>query len=410
MRFTFMFRIIFLSLLIISVNTQPIFADSQSVQIKTNLAFSSKKYLEIKNKLRYSNKGISTLDLKYDFKKLSSRLSLNYSGDKDYTLDGSYIQYTSGITTFGVGSIGRHWSFSNNTSLILSQNARPTKSIYLKLKNNFKYDWLSPEANWSLEAFNGFTEGTLNSERSMMTGVRAILTPVEGLDFELIQTSQWGGKSYSKGISAFGAALFLDTNNGSNSNINKMAGFGISYTAPAKIIPLRVYGQAIGEDEAGNLPSCFAYLAGIEWTNRKGKYPSIVGIEAIDTRIDTTKAGYCGPNTMYNNGNYSYTNYGKTMGTGIDAEGTSVSFFVRSQISQKINIKYSTKSIVVNDKNWSGHRLSSKRQSGLINSLGISWKENNISFNGDIYKQGFNLDKANINNGYGISFSSSIRF
>ena len=35
-------------------------------------------------------------------------------------------------------------------------------------------------------------------------------------------------------------------------------GFGVSYLIPSKIIPLRIYGQAIGEDEAGNLPSCFA--------------------------------------------------------------------------------------------------------------------------------------------------------
>jgi hypothetical protein len=36
-----------------------------------------------------------------------------------------------------------------------------------------------------------------------------------------------------------------------------------------------------------------------------------------------------------------------------------------------------------------------------------SWVKNNISFNGDIYNQGFNLDKANIKSGYGIGFSSS---
>ena len=48
-----------------------------------------------------------------------------------------------------------------------------------------------------------------------------------------------------------------------------MAGFGISYLIPSNIMPLRIYGQAVGEDEAGNLPSCFAYLAGLEWSNTK---------------------------------------------------------------------------------------------------------------------------------------------
>jgi hypothetical protein len=405
-----MYRIIFLLFTLISINIQPISAQTNSIQIKTDLNFFSERFLGVKNGERYSTKSISKLSLKYDLKNSSSQLSLNYIGDGKYTLDGSYLHHTSGIVTYGVGSIDRHWSFSNNTSLILSQNARPIKSIYLKLDNKFKYDWMPQEANLSFEAFNGFTEGSLNNTRSMLAGIRAILTPVDGLDLELVQTSQWGGKSYSTGISALGAALLFDTNSGSNSNINKMSGFGISYTIPGKITPLRIYGQAIGEDEAGNLPSCFSYLAGIEWTNTKIKYPTIVGIETIDTRINTTTLGYCGPNTMYNNDTYNYTNYGKTMGAEIDTEGTSLDFYIRSQISERINIEFTSKSVVVNDNNWQGHRLSSNRQSGFINSLGVSWVRNNINFNGNIYNQDFDLDKANIKNHYGVGFSTSLIF
>jgi len=402
-----MYRVIFILILI---NTQPVFSQTQSIQIKTDLAYSSKSFLGVKNKHRDSNKNIAKLDLIYVNKNLTSQLSLNYNQNNTYTLDGSYLQYTSGIITFGVGSIGRNWSFSDNTSLILSQNARPTQSIYLKLENKFNYDWLPSEANWSFESFNGINEGALNNTNSILTGFRAILTPVKDLQFELVQTSQWGGKGYSLGISNLKAAVFSDTNIGTNSNINKMAGFGISYKIPTKMTPLRIYGQAIGEDEAGNLPSCYAYLAGLEWKNMKFKYPITLGIETIDTRINRTKNGYCGPNTMYNNGTYSYTNYGKTMGAAIDTEGTSKNLFIRSQISQNIKVKLETKSIVINDNNWSGHRLSSDRQSGFINSLGLSWTKDNIKFNGDIYSQDFNLDKANIKNGYGISFSSSIIF
>ena len=113
---------------------------------------------------------------------------------------------------------------------------------------------------------------------------------------------------------------------------------------------------------------------------------------------------------MYNNGTYNYTNSGKTMGAEIDTEGTSLSVFIRSEISQEINIEFTTKSVVINDNDWSKHRLSSNRQSGFISSLGVSWVKNNIRFNGDIYNQGFNLDKANIKSGLGVGFSSSILF
>jgi hypothetical protein len=398
-------------LFILTINSaHPIFAQKQPLRISTFLAYHSERFLDLENNLRSSGKGISKFNIKYDTVHSESQLALNYNGYNNINFDGSYLQYTKGIATYGVGKVDRHWSFSDNTSLILSKNARPSKSIYLKLKNRFGYDWLSSKANWSFEVFNGFTEGSLSGSKSMLLGLRAILSPVEGLDFELIQTSQWGGNNYNNGISSLGAALFLDTNKGSNSNINKMAGFGISYSIPSDIMPLRIYGQTIGEDEAGNLPSCLTYMAGLEWTNTKINRPVIVGIEVVDTRIDTTTNGHCGPNTMYNNAIYAYTNYGKVMGAAIDTEGTSLKFFGQSKISRRINIKYSTKLVNINDMNWSEHRLSSKRQTGLINLLGASWSKNNISINSNIYHQNFDLNKVNIKSGYGVGFSSSIMF
>ena len=409
MRQTKIMKLLTLIFIFITFSFYPIFANKQTLRISTFLAYHSEHFLYQKNNLRSSKKGISKFNIKYDTANSVSQLALNYDGYNNFTLDRSYLQYTKGIATYGVGKVDRHWSFSDHTSLILSKNARPSDSIYLKLENRFGYNWLPSNANWSFEVFNGYTEGSLNGSKSMLLGIRAILSPFEGLDFELIQASQWGGDGYNSGISSLGAALFFDTNMGSNSNINKLAGFGISYLIPSSI-PVRIYGQAIGEDEAGNLPSCFAYLAGLEWTNTKIKYPTTVGIEGIDTRVNTTTHGHCGPNTMYNNSIYDYTNYGKIMGATIDTEGTSLALYARSQISEKINIEFATKSVVINDNNWSGHRLSSERQSGFINSLGVSWAVNNIRLYGDIYNQGFNLDKANIKSGFGVGFSSSISF
>ena len=410
MRQDYMLKLLNIFFITITICTHPIFAQDQNFRTNASIAYNSLRFFGLQNDLRSSDKGMTRLDIKYDTDNLSSQISFNYDGYDNFILDRSYLQYTSGIATFGIGAIERHWSFSDETSLILSHNTRPFKSIYLNLKNEFKNNWMPAKANWSLEVFNGFTKSSLENGDSMLLGVRAVLSLIEGLDFELTQTSQWGGKGYDNEISAFSDALLFDTNGGSNSNINKMAGFGISYTIPVYTRSLRIYGQIIGEDEAGNLPSCYAYLSGFEWSNRNIKYPINVGFEAVDTRIDTTKNNYCGSNTMYNNNTYKYTNFGKTMGAAIDTEGTSLGLYVKSQISKKINIEFSTKSVVINDTNWSGHRISSKRQTGLINSLGVSWVKNNISFNGNIYNQDINLDKANIKTGYGVSFSSTLMF
>ena len=403
-----MFKSIFLFLFLITINPQPIFAQKQPMQIDTRLSFHSKDVFGLQNKLKPSGKGSSKINIKYDLNSLSSQISFGYE-DK-FTLDGSYLQYTSGIATYGVGLVDRHWSFSKNTSLILSHNARPSKSIYLKLKNKFSYDWLPSSSHWSLEIFNGLTNDNPNNLKPMLLGVRAVLSPTKKLDLELVQTSQWGGNNYGKDISALMAAAFKDTNDKSNSNINKMAGFGISYLISNNLLPFRIYGQAIGEDEAGNLPSCYAYLAGLEWSNTKIRYPTTLGVEAIDTRIKKSTHGNCGANTFYNNNVYSYTNYGDSMGTAIDTEGTLIELFGYSQFSHNLTLKYSTKAVVINDKNWPDHRLSTTRKTGVINSIGIIWVQNNHKFNGNIYFQDFSLDKANIQDSIGIGISSSIIF
>jgi hypothetical protein len=405
-----MSKSIFIFLLYFAINIQPSFAQNQALDIDTHLVFHSKHFLGLQNDLRSADRGIAKFDINYDTDNSLSKIALNYDGYSNFTFDRSFLQYTSGIATLGVGAIDRHWSFSDKSSLILSHNARPFKSIYLRLKNEFEYNWMPSKANWSLEVFNGLTKGSLNGSKSMLLGARAVLSPIKGLDIELVQTSQWGGNGYDDGVSALGAALIFDTNENTHSNINKMAGFGISYLIPIDNISLRVYGQTIGEDEAGSLPSCLSYLAGVELSNDKLKYPITVGIEALDTRVDKSKNGNCGPNTMYNNNVYSYTNNSKVMGAAIDTEGASIGLNVQSKISQKININFAVKSAIINNNNWSDHRLSSKRQSGLINSLGVSWSENNISFNGNIYNQSFSLDKASINSGYGVGFSTSITF
>jgi hypothetical protein len=111
----------------------PIFAQNQTLHIRTSVAANSVRFLGLQNDLRSSDKGISKLDIEYDTDNLLSQISLNYDGYDNFNLDRSYLQYSSGIATFGVGAIERNWSFSDKTSLILSHNARPFKSIYLNL-------------------------------------------------------------------------------------------------------------------------------------------------------------------------------------------------------------------------------------------------------------------------------------
>jgi hypothetical protein len=106
-------------------------------------------------------------------------------------------------------------------------------------------------------------------------------------------------------------------------------------------------------------------MAGLELSAPEMKFPTILTIEDINTRVKKTTHGFCGPNTIHNNSNYDYINYDTVLGVPIDTEGASLELFGRSQI----DINYSTKFLNINDKNYLQHRLSSKRSLGTITTL-----------------------------------------
>ena len=401
-----LFIFIFSTLLI----TQPLFAQNTNLKMSVGTSTNSKNTLGLYNNLRPQNKSNINFNLEYSKRNLSSQLSLNFDDYDKLSFDNSYVNYEKGIANLNIGKVDRIWSFSKRSSLILSSNSRPLEALSLKLENKFNMNWLSSTANWSFELINGPTKNSLNGKNSMLTGARVVISPSEKLSFEFLQTAQWGNqddKLYSTNIDVL---LPIDTNTGKNSYINKLGGFGLSYTLPSNKNTYRFYSQAIGEDEAGGLPSCYAWMIGLELAAPKMKFPTTLSIEAIDTRIKKSTHGFCGANFMYNNNKYDYINYDTVLGVPIDTEGTSIELFGQSHVNKNLDINYSTKFLSINDKDYSRHRLSSKRSLGTITTLGIHWEKDGFDLGGSIGYQNMILDKANISNGTIFSLFTSVEF
>jgi len=404
-----MYKFFLMFIFAIFLNTQPLFSQNDTLNMSVGTAFNSGNVLGVYNNLKTQNKSNVNFNLEYTKRNLSSQLSLNFDDHDKLSFDNSFINYEKGMANLSIGKVDRIWSFSEKSSLILSSNSRPLEAISLKLENKFNTNWLSEKANWSVELINSSNKNSYNGKNSMLTGARVVISPHENLNFEFLQTAQWGdqnNKLFSTDIEAF----FFDTNEGKNSSVNKMAGFGISYSVPSNENTYRFYSQAIGEDEAGNLPSCYAWMGGLELTAPEMKFPTTISIEAIDTRVKTTERGYCGSNTMYNNGSYDYINYNTVLGVPIDTEGASLEFFGQSQLNNNLSINYSTKFLNINDKNYSQHRLSSKHSSGTLSALGVNWKKDGFNLGGSISYQDLILDKANISNDTIFSLFTSVKF
>jgi len=349
-----------------------------------------------------------------NFQNFKSNLALTISqSDKNKSLlfDQSFLEFkTKKNSAYGIGKINRNWSFSKNTSLILSNNARPSDSIYFIKKdpssNGRLSSWIGP---WSFEAFNSILSFSNEVNNPMLLGMRFVLKQYNNLEFELIKTSQWGGSQHSNSLSAFASAIIGNTNESNNANVNQMAGFGVSFKDTINDLPIRTYAQVIGEDESGSLPSCLMGLIGSE-LSLKSKLFTEIGVEYIDTRIDTTEHGYCGPQTAYSNIDYPYVNYDKTMGTSIDSEGKLYNVWATTEISKNTSIYYAIKNITINDFNSSNHRLSSTKKNGWLTSIGTSWKLNDLNINTNITYQDFHLDKIKQKNGFSFKLYADYSF
>ncbi|MDB9992480.1 capsule assembly Wzi family protein, partial [Amylibacter sp.] len=263
---------------------------------------------------------------------------------------------------------------------------------------------------WSFEIFNGFTNNNSGPKDPMILGVRTTVMPIDRLQFEFIKISQWGGEGKKNGLGAFKAAFIGNTNEKEYGNINQIAGFGFSYLLPKNTLPIRFFGQSIGEDESGNLPSCYMHLFGLEAKYNLLSKQAKSSFEIVDTRIKKTTNGNCGPITAYNNNTHKYTNYGVVMGASIDTGSKSIGLWNSFNLTNELSVNYNFEKFIINNPKWADHRLSSTRQQGWSNYVGLSWKKKKIHIEGGLHNQSINLDKNLSSNGLGMSLVSKISF
>lgn len=325
-------------------------------------------------------------------------------------LDGSFLERRFGSWTLGVGAIERHWSPSRHTSLILSGNARPFPSVYLSKTEPSAFAspllaWIGP---WDGEIFVGATSPDDHSHTGIV-GARLTIRPFEGFEAELVRTAQWDRTSSSSALDGFFDALVGDTNEGDSASINRMAGLGLSYRLPEAVLPARVYLQAIGEDEAGGLPSCFMTLAGAEFEGTVAGAPTRVTLEGIDTRIGRSTNGFCGAGTAYANSKHPYVNFGTVMGAAIDGDGRAIEMRVSHRLAGG-DWNWGIGHYVINDADLPDHRLSSERVSGVMAHIGLTRRFEAMTLEALVAYQGFELDRVGFGRGARIGVNLTRSF
>ena len=335
------------------------------------------------------------------------RLSLGFDNDDgDVLFDDSYIEHDFGLWTFGAGAKDRHWGPSRYTSLVLSDNTRPVPGVYVsRAPSEFESPWLSWIGEWSGDILVGQLGEHTAPSNTKLLGMRLDINPLPGFEVEFVRMVQFGGDGRDNSAETF--LKILSGVADANSIVsNQLAGLSFSYTLPNT--PLRGYLQAVGEDEANYFPSCFFYLAGLEYSGQIAGVSSVLTLEAVDARVERTAAGFCGPNTAYRNFQYAsgYSHYGATMGAPIDTEGTSITLYGEHEL-RDFDLNWSVGQYDINQASLASHRLTPTHADGIMATIGASKTWDDTTVSGVIAYQGFDLTESSEGVSFGLQVSRS---
>lgn len=261
--------------------------------------------------------------------KLSGTAVADPDDGQELRPDGSYVAVGLGNWNLSAGYVDRWWGPGWDGSLILSTNARPVPSIALDRNEARPFSWpilrwLGP---WRLSTFMGQLESDRDYPHTLLFGMRAEARPLPSLQVAASRTAQWCGDGRPCGLDTF-ADLLTGNDNGddpADEPGNQLAGFDVRWSWPAGRVPLALYAQAIGEDEAGFMPSKYLGLFGGEvWGQwREGSWR--IHLEYTDSACDFLASppefGCAYAHHIYSSG-YRYR--GRAIGHTLDADGESI--------------------------------------------------------------------------------------
>ena len=273
-----------------------------------------------------------TLSSAFARQRLRGNLSISQVSetlDDDKTrFDGSYLEVLYGSWALGIGSKDRWWGPGWQSSLILSNNARPAPGLYLSRQNStpFESPWLSWIGPWTLTTFMNQLEDERAVPNALMWGMRVEFHPTNNLQIGLSRTALWAGDGRPKDFDVFFDLLKGDDNftaddpGKATEPGNQLGGIDIRYGfAIQPLTTAAFYTQVIGEDEAGGLPSRPMGLVGTSVSHALDRSHLTLFLEFSDTALDVFKADPIF-NSAYEHGLYQtgYRYKGRSMGSQYD--------------------------------------------------------------------------------------------
>jgi hypothetical protein len=259
---------------------------------------------------------------------LQATYALDPQDGRKVRADGSYLGVNIANFMFSAGYLDRWWGPGWDGSLILSTNARPMPGVSIERNYSDAFEtkllsWLGP---WrAVVSMSQAEEHDVAVPNVRFFAARLNFKPRPWLEIGLSRTAQWCGTGRPCDLGTLGDLLVGRDNAGDDEVTtadeagNQMAGYDARLRSPWRALPLVVYTQWIGEDEAGGLPSKFLGLFGAEvwgggdygsWRLRGEYADTTCAFTQQDAQFDCAYR-----NALYSQG---YTHRGRLLGHSVD--------------------------------------------------------------------------------------------
>ncbi|MDH0030406.1 MULTISPECIES: capsule assembly Wzi family protein [unclassified Acinetobacter] len=256
---------------------------------------------------------------------------LRINGEKDPLIDnghdanveGSYFAGKLWNQWFIAGQIPTYWGPGHDGSLIRGDASRPVYGVTAQraVQNAFETKWLSWIGPWQYQAFAGQLDDYKAIPDAKLLSLRLTAQPLPYLELGASRILQWGGEGRSESLDSLWNAIKGNDNfdSANDDKSNQIAGLDFRLNAqPLLQIPVGIYGQYVGEDEAGLLPAKKMYLAGADFSSIYKNMPYQLYAEWADTRTNGQVDGVSYNHYVYTDGYYQH---GFPLGHAIGGDG-----------------------------------------------------------------------------------------
>ena len=259
----------------------------------------------------------AALELNVGGTQWDARLRVNAEKDpiidhgQDVNVEGSYIAGKLWNQWLIAGQIPTYWGPGHEGSLIRGDVSRPVYGFTMQRADQkaFETKWLSWIGPWQYQAFGGQLDDYAAIPDAKLLGLRLTAQPLPYLELGASRVLQWGGEGRSESWDSLWNAIKGNDNfyDGDLDKSNQIAGLDARLNINHFTgIPMSMYAQYVGEDEAGLLPSKKMHLAGVDYSSQFNNMPYQVYAEWADTRTNGETKGISYNHYIYQDGYYQH--------------------------------------------------------------------------------------------------------